>query len=93
MCPEPTSSDSPTSLSVSKWTMDIIYPPPKKKHQFQYIPRSVAKKGEDWVMSAPRPGTEVPGGKGFPLMLHSFGHCLLRGSEESAGPQPLLCTR
>lgn len=26
-------------------------------------------------------------------MLHSFRHCLPRGSEESAGPQAPLCTR
>lgn len=83
ICPEP----PPHCLSPSGlWT---LFSPPKK-HQFQHIPRSVAKKGEGWITSAPRPGTEVPGGKGFPLMLHSFGHCLPRGSEKCRAPGSAL---
>lgn len=92
MCPEPTSSDPPTSLSVSKWTMDGTFSTPPKKPSIPAHPQTRGQEGRglDYISSQAREGGQVREriSPHAPLLQTAASQ---GGSEKSVGPLPLLC--
>lgn len=89
VCLWPTSSEPPTSLFNSKWTMDSTSRPPQNL-SWQHVPSPRTQLAP--LHQLPGLGKETAEEKHFTSCPAALDNCLSRHYEKSPGPRALLCT-